>query len=120
MTRQLLQRVMLDAVANQVQAQWQQQGAPQRAGYRNGSYKRRLLTTVGEILLEVPRARERAGPGTEVVARYQRRMPELDGMIRQVFLRGVSTRRTGAVLEALCGKTLSATSVSRPTGMLED
>lgn len=119
MTRQLLHQVMRDLVANQVQAGWHQRGAPQRAGYRNGSYPRRLLTTVGEILLEVPRTREHASPVTQVVERYQRRMPELDAMIRQVFLRGVSTRQTGAVLEALCGKTLSATSVSRLTGMLE-
>jgi hypothetical protein len=119
MTRQLLHQVMRDLVANQVQAGWHQRGAPQRAGYRNGSYPRRLLTTVGEILLDVPRTREHASPVTQVVERYQRRMPELDAMIRQVFLRGVSTRQTGAVLEALCGKTLSATSVSRLTGMLE-
>jgi transposase-like protein len=119
MTRQLLHQVMRDAVANQVQAGWHQRGAPRRAGYRNGRYPRRLLTTVGEVLLEVPRTREHASPVTEVVARYQRRMPELDAMIRQVFLRGVSTRQTGAVLAELCGKTLSATSVSRLTGMLE-
>ena len=118
-TRQLLEQVMRDTVANQVQAGWHQRGVAQRNGYRNGRYRRRLLTTVGEIVLYVPRTREHASPVAEVVGRYQRRAPELDAMVRQVFLRGVSTRQTGAVLQTLCGATLSATSVSRLTAMLE-
>jgi transposase-like protein len=103
-----------------VRADWHERKPDGRQGYRNGSYQRRLLTSVGAIVLDVPRTREHASPVTEVVARYQRRMPELDAMIRQVFLRGVSTRQTGAVLQELCGEGLSATSVSRLTGMLED
>ena len=117
--RALLEQTMRDAVANQVQANWHERKARARSGYRNGSYQRRLLTTVGTIVLDVPRTREHPAPVTEVVERYQRRMPEVDAMIRQVFLRGVSTRQTGAVLEALCGETVSATSVSRLTAMLE-
>ena len=117
--RGLLEQTMRDAVANQVQASWHERQAAKRAGYRNGTYQRRLLTTVGAIVLDVPRTREHPSPVTEVVERYQRRMPEIDAMIQQVFLRGVSTRQTGAVLAALCGETVSATSVSRLTGMLE-
>src|SRR6266496_3291637 len=117
--RGLLEQTMRDAVANQVQAGWHERQAAKRAGYRNGTYQRRLLTTVGAIVLDVPRTREHPSPVTEVVERYQRRMPEIDAMIQQVFLRGVSTRQTGAVLAALCGETVSATSVSRLTGMLE-
>jgi putative transposase len=84
-------------------------GVPQRTDCRNGKYVHRLLTTVGEVLLEVPRTRGRASPGTQVVARRQRRIPELDAIIRQVFLRGMSTRQTSAMLAESCGKTLSAT-----------
>jgi transposase-like protein len=120
MTRQLLEQVMRDAVSNQVRADWHERKPEGRGGYRNGTYRRRLLTSVGAIVLDVPRTREYRSPVTEVVARYQRRLPELDGMIRQVFLRGVSTRQTGAVLRELCGEGVSATSVSRLTGMLED
>ena len=116
--RQLLEQTMRDAVSNQVQAGWHERRQRQRAGYRNGSYERRLLTTVGQLVLTVPRTREHASPVAEVVARYQRRAVELDRMILQVFLRGVSTRQTGAVLKELCGETLSATSVSRLSGML--
>jgi transposase-like protein len=117
--RGLLEQTMRDGVANQVQAGWHERQAKGRTDYRNGSYQRRLLTTVGTIVLDVPRTREHPTPVTGVVERYQRRMPEIDAMVRQVFLRGVSTRQTGAILQALCGATLSATSVSRLTGMLE-
>lgn len=119
MTRQLLEQVMRDAVSNQVQAGWHERKSTTRAGYRNGCYRRRLLTSVGSIVLDVPRSRQHASPVSEVVGRYQRRMPELDAMLRQVFLRGVSTRQTGAILQELCGARLSATAVSRLTGMLE-
>src|SRR6266702_3879824 len=51
----------------------------------------------------------------QVQADWHERKPEG----RQVFLRGVSTRQTGAVLATLCGEPVSATSVSRLTGMLE-
>ncbi len=117
--RALLEQTMRDAVSNQVQAEWHERKPASRQGYRNGSYQRQLLATVGRITLTVPRTREFTSPVSEVVERYQRRMPEIDGMIRQVFLRGVSTRQTGAVLATLCGESVSATSVSRLTAMLE-
>jgi transposase-like protein len=119
LTRELLEQTMRDAVSNQVQAGWHERGVGGRSGYRNGSYQRRLLTTVGELVLTVPRTREHASPVGEVVARYQRRAVEIDRMVLQVFLRGVSTRQVGPVLQALCGATVSASAVSRLTGMLE-
>src|SRR6266852_4380855 len=63
--RGLLEQTMRDAVANQVQADWHERKADERRGYRNGSYRRRLLTTVGTILLDVPRTREHPTPVTE-------------------------------------------------------
>jgi putative transposase len=118
--RELLEQTMRDTVANQVQAGWHERRPDQRRGYRNGTYPRRLLTTVGQIVLEVPRTREFPSPVQAVLDRYQRRMVEVDAMLRQVFLRGVSTRESGAVLEALCGAEVSATTVSRLTRSLED
>jgi putative transposase len=117
--RALLEQTMRDAVANQVQADWHERRPGRRRDYRNGSYQRRLLTTVGMVVLDVPRTRDHPTPVTEVVGRYPRRMPEIDEMLRQVFLRGVSTRQAGAVLTALCGTSVSATAVSRLTALLE-
>jgi putative transposase len=117
--RELLEQAMHDQVATQVQADWHERRPDSRQGFRNGTYKRRLLTSVGEIVLQVPRTRSFRSPATSVLAAYARRTPEVDSMLQQVFLRGVSTRQTGAVLEALCGSRVSATTVSRLTHHLE-
>jgi len=117
--RTLLEQTMRDHVANQIKADWHQRQPDRRQGFRNGSYRRRLLTTVGEIVLEVPRTREYASPATVILPAYARRMPEVDAMLRQVFLRGVGTRQVGGVLEALCGHRVSATTVSALTASLE-
>lgn len=117
--RQLLEQTMRDHVANQVQAGWHERQADRRQGFRNGTYARRLLTTVGEVVLDVPRTREHPSPASTILPAYARRMPQVDAMLRQVFLRGVSTRQVGPVLEALCGRRVSATTVSTLTRSLE-
>lgn len=90
-----------------------------RRGYRNGFYERDLATQIGIIQgIRVPRARgvpqERA-----VFARYQRRQAEVNQLIRDVFLRGVSTREVGRVLESMLGERVSAATVSRVARSLD-
>jgi transposase-like protein len=48
----------------------------------------------------------------ELFKRYKRLEPSLAEAIRQLFIAGVSTRKVGAVLEALCGCGVSASTVS--------
>ena len=43
-----------------------------RKGHRNGTYLRRLLTSLGQIDVTVPRSREGGSPA-DVMGRYQRR-----------------------------------------------
>jgi transposase-like protein len=117
--RELLEQTMRDHVANQIQAGWHERQPDRRQGFRNGSYRRRLLTTVGEVVLEVPRTRQYPSAARVILPAYARRMPEVDAMLRQVFLRGVSTRQVGPVLETLCGQRVSATTVSALTRSLE-
>jgi putative transposase len=91
----------------------------QRRAYRNGSYQRRLTTSVGQIDdLEVPRTRE--GFQTQLFERYQRRQAELDASICQMFVGGVSTNRVGEVIETLTGIKPSASTVSRVFHSLEE
>jgi transposase-like protein len=90
-----------------------------RGGYRNGFYERDLVTQIGIIQgVRVPRARgvhqERA-----VFERCQRRQTEVNQLIRDVFLRGVSTRQVGRVLEAMLGERVSAATVSRVARSLD-
>jgi putative transposase len=54
-----------------------------------------------------------------VVERYQQRTPQVDVLIRSVFLGGVSTRQAGAVLAPLLGDTISASTVSTVTKTLD-
>lgn len=84
-----------------------------RRGYRNGYRQRNLLTEVGLVEhLRVPR--DRGGDyQPEVLERYQRRQSRVNGLIREVFLAGVSTRRVGEVLAPVLGEAPSPQTVSR-------
>ncbi|MFQ5343437.1 MAG: IS256 family transposase [Anaerolineae bacterium] len=95
-----------------------------RHGYRNGFYQRDLATQVGIVTaIRVPRARDRVGEPSRarrsVFSRYQRRQAQVNQVIRETFLAGVSTRRVGETLEALLGERVSAQTVSRVTRSLD-
>jgi putative transposase len=92
--------------------------SPLRRDRRNGHYTRDLDTSVGRIEdLAVPRTRQ--GHQTQVFERYQRRRPEVDQTISEMFIRGVSTRGVGQVLEQLNETKPSASTVSRVFHTLE-
>jgi integrase/recombinase XerD len=63
-----------------------------RQGYRNGFYVRDFVTRLGTLRLRIARAREQSfrPPGLE---RFQRRAEEVMLLIREAFLRGISTRQ---------------------------
>lgn len=85
-----------------------------RRGYRNGCYERSLCTRYGIIkTLRVPRTRE--GFTSTILSRYQRRPSDVDKLIRECFLGGLSTRRVGEVLAPLCGEKISPQTVSKIT-----
>lgn len=92
-----------------------------RRGYRNGFYERDLVTQIGIVTaIRVPRCRPEQGKGdSRVFSRYRRRQAQVDGLIREVFLAGVSTRRVGETLEAVLGEPVSAQTVSRVTRSLD-
>jgi putative transposase len=82
-----------------------------RQGYRNGYYERSLFSQYGVIkALRIPRAR--TGFHSQILANYQRRQAEINRMIRDMFLSGISTRRVGGILEQVWGQAVSAQTVS--------
>ena len=94
--------------------------ASERRGYRNGHYRRRLLTRYGEMAdLAVPRAEE-GGMEFETLGRYQRRQREIDKILGQLFLAGISTRRLRRLSEELYGRRISATTISKTTAHLAE
>jgi putative transposase len=73
------------------------------------------LTRHGEIPdLVVPRAEE-GGVEFQTLGRYQRRQLEIDKILGQLFLAGISSRRLRQLSEALYGQRVSATTISRTT-----
>lgn len=90
-----------------------------RLDVRNGVYRRRLVTELGAITdLAVPRRRlEPYRPS--FLRRAARRTGAVDALLRQAFMRGLSTRETAALAEQLTGVPLSAASVSRLAAQLD-
>jgi putative transposase len=83
-----------------------------RQDYRNGYYRRDLGTRLGLLRrLRVPRTRH--GCRSQLLRRYQRRQESVHELGREAFLRGISTRQVGEVLEPVLGESYSAQTVSR-------
>lgn len=91
----------------------------ERKGLRNGSYERVLKTRIGTIKLNV--CRDRDGEfKTELFERYQRSEKALVLAIIEMYLKGVSTRKVSAVIEELCGTSVSKSQVSDLTMKLDE
>lgn len=84
---------------------------------RNGSYRRHLLTVLGEIELSVPRTRTYSA--RSVVAAYARREHHVDRLILACFVLGLSTRKVGEALLVILGERVSPATVSRVARTLD-
>ena len=78
----------------------------ERKDYRNGYYERDFVTKFGTLRLRVARTRKR-GFLPAVVNRFQRRAEDVTLLIREAFLRGLSTRQVGRVVGVLTGEAVS-------------
>jgi putative transposase len=85
--------------------------------YRNGFYERRFGTLMGTLVLRVARTREKSFL-PQAVKRFERRAPEVMMLIREAFLRGLSTRQVGRVV-GIVTERVSAQTVSRLTRSLD-
>src|SRR5436853_91385 len=89
------------------------EGTPKRKGYRNGSYKRDLMTSSGRIEdMNVPRDRE-GQFHTQAFERYSRFEPHIAEGLTQMFVAGTSTHKVGEVAQTLMGVAPSASTISR-------
>jgi putative transposase len=89
-----------------------------RRDYRNGSYERDYVLPMGTIRVQVSRTRKRSFLPRGIKA-LQRRSPEVAELLRQAFLRGISTRQVGRVVALVSGERVSAQTVSRRTRVLD-
>jgi putative transposase len=86
--------------------------------YRNGSYERDLVTRFGTIRIRIARTR-RKGFLPRGMEGFQRRAEEVALLIREAFLRGISTRQVGRVIGVITGEVVSAQTVSKITQSLD-
>ena len=87
------------------------------ADRRNGSYRRWLMTELGEIELSVPRTR--SWSALAVVRAYARRAAHIDRMILACFVLGLSTRKVAIALLPILGRRISAGTVSQVAKTLD-
>jgi putative transposase len=95
-----------------------ERGARPPSHYRNGFYERDFVTRFGTIRLRIARARGKSFL-PRAMEKFQRRAPELALLIREAFLRGISTRQVGRVVALLTGEVVSAQTVSNLTRDLD-
>jgi putative transposase len=122
-TREMLKKLLeTDAeqqMADYLGLKWHERATPaQRVDYRNGFYQRDYVTPLGMVRLRIPRTRQRSFL-PRWIGRLERRAPGVAELIRQAFLRGISTRQVGPVVAVLTGESVSAQTVSRLTRVLD-
>jgi transposase-like protein len=92
--------------------------SPARADARNGFYERDFVTRPGTLRVRVARTRQRAFL-PDGLRRLERRAAEVLVLIREAFLRGLSTRAVGRVVALITEEPVRAQTVSRLTRTLD-
>jgi putative transposase len=117
--RMILETTMEDELAAELVAA-RYERTPWRIDTRNGAYHRTLVTELGAITdLRIPR-RRLVPYRPSFLDRAARRTRSVDRVLRQAFLRGLSTRETAALAATLTGVSLSAAAISRLAAQLDD
>ena len=117
--RKLVEGLLEDEVTAKVKAR-RYERSPDRMSYRGGHYRRSLITRYGPLeSLMVPRITE-GSMDFQLFDRYERRRSDVDAAIGKLFLQGVSTRRLRSIARELFGQEVSATTVSKIVGYLDE
>jgi transposase-like protein len=90
-----------------------------RQGHANGFKPHTAKTRVGEITLAVPQVRE-GGFFPQALEKGLRSERALTLALAEMYVQGVSTRDVTAIIEKLCGSSVSSSQVSRATQQLDE
>jgi transposase-like protein len=115
----LLEQVLLSEQQEWIAAGWNERKSG-RAGWRNGFYRRQLLSPHGPLQVKVPRCRSSGLDCSLMFNRYQRRVQDVDRILRHAFLLGASTRGTAELAEQVFGGQISHQTVSRSLRWLDE
>jgi len=92
----------------------------ERTGSRNGYRDRPLTTRIGKIILNVPKHRNGETFKTLVFDNYCRSEAALLVTMAEMCVNGVSTRKVSQIMETLCGKSFSKSTVSEACKELDE
>lgn len=95
------------------------QHTPERTGQANGYKPKTVTTRMGEITFDIPQVRE-GGFYPQALEKGLRSERALNLALAEMYVQGVSTRKVSAIVEKLCGTTISSTQVSRLAAQLDD
>ena len=110
----------LEALRDQAVVLAWNQRCPQRPDHRNGYYPRTLGSLYGPLDLRIPRCRSLALDTWIIFERYQRRMSDVDRILRHTYLLGASTRGDAELAEQIFGGSLSPQSISNLMKALDE
>ncbi len=120
--RQAIRTTFIDILEEEV-TQFIGAGRYERTSERRdqcAGHRSRSLGTTAGVIEDLPIPRTRAGFHTQLFERYQRRMSEVDNLMREMFVGGVSQRAVGTAVEHLTGTAPpSPSTVSRVFHSLE-
>jgi putative transposase len=95
------------------------QHTPERQGHGNGFKPKTVSTRIGEITMDIPQVRE-GGFYPEALEKGQRSERALTLTLAEMYVQGVSTRKVTAIVEQLCGTSVSSSLVSKAATQLDE
>lgn len=95
------------------------QRSPERRAHSNGFKDHSARTRMGEITFAIPQVRE-GGFFPQALEKGLRSERALTLSLAEMYVQGVSTRKVSAIVEELCGSSVSSSQVSRAAGLLDE
>jgi len=95
------------------------QRTPERQDQANGYKPKTVKTRMGEITFDVPQVRK-GDFYPEALEKGLRSERALIMTLAEMYIQGVSTRKVTAILEQMCGTSVSATQVSKASAHLDE
>lgn len=95
------------------------QHSPERQGHANGYKPKTLTTRLGDITFDIPQVRE-GGFYPHALEKGLRSERALNLALAEMYVQGVSTRKVSAIVEQLCGSSVSSTLVSQAAAQLDE
>ena len=114
-----MMRRELERMVNQIM-DWQADELCGEGNRRNGYRERRLVTVLGEITMRIPKLREGTYFPDELIRPYSRVDRAMVAIVKEVYVRGLSTRKIEKAADALEFASLSPSRVSRMTADLDE